>query len=329
MSVKLKGMKHLFQLIEHFLEVWTVNIGIKLGIFDYLKEHPATSTQLTENLNYRIDLIQTWCDTMRACGYLEKKDNCYHLTRWSKNFLWSKSPTYLGFIIESIDTLYPPFIPYFDKFKQIKPFPPYSSQHMLEIVNIIAPLANYIVPVLFTEVPLLKEEPYILDVGCGIGYYLVTIAKQNPKMRGIGTDKERLLIQKAEELVLSKGLQDRIRFMQADILNLNISEKFNCIIMSNVLQAFNIETNIQILSQLSSNLTEDGYLIVLDCLIDESRVTPKYGVLFNMYLRMESLNAQTYTLSELKSILERSSYCFRSHKPIAPGLDLVIAQLAQ
>ncbi|NVM55927.1 MAG: methyltransferase domain-containing protein [Candidatus Helarchaeota archaeon] len=329
MSVKLKGVEHLFHLIEDFLEVWTINTGLKLGIFDFLKEHPASSTHLAENLNYRIELIQTWCDTMRACGYLEKKDNKYSLTRWSKNFLWRKSTTYLGFIIQSIDTLYPPFISHDDRFRRVKTFPSYSSQHMLDIVKTIAPIAKYVVPQLFSEAPFLKDDLNVLDVGCGLGSYLIAMAEQNPRIQGLGVDKERIIVQRAEELVKSKGLQECIKFIQADILNFNLSEKFNCILMSNVLQAFNIHTNIQLLSRLSSNLTEDGYLIILECLIDESRATPKYGVLFNMYLRMESLNAQTSTLSEIKTMLERSSFCFRSHKPIVPGLDLVIAQLAK
>ena len=328
MSIKLKGVEHLIHLIKDFLEIWTINTGLKLGLFDFLKEQPASSTHLADNLNYRIELIQTWCETMRACGYLEKKDNQYSLTRWSKNFLWRKSATYLGYVIQSIDTFYPPFISHDERFEREKTFPSYSSQHMLDIVKTIAPNAKYVVPQLFSEALSLKDDLNVLDVGCGLGSYLIAMAEQNPKMRGLGIDKERIIIQKAEELVKSKGLQDRIRFMQTDLLNFNLSEKFNCIILSNILQAFNMETDIQLLSQLSSNLTEDGSLIILECLIDESRTTPKYVVLFNMYLRMESLNAQTYTISELKSMLERSSFYFRSHKPIAPGLDLVIAQLA-
>ncbi|MHA1651510.1 MAG: SAM-dependent methyltransferase, partial [Candidatus Helarchaeota archaeon] len=173
---------------------------------------------------------------------------------------------------------------------------------------------------------LLKMKPFVLDIGCGLGAYLITLAERNTKLRGLGIDKEYFLVQRAEEIARSRGLQDRIRFLQMDLLEFEFSEEVDCILISNVLQAFSMETNIQFLSKLSSNLKDDGYLIILECLIDESRVSPKYGILFNMYLRMESLNARTYTLSEIKLMLEKSSFRFLSHKSIITGLDLIVAQ---
>ncbi|MHA1132115.1 MAG: class I SAM-dependent methyltransferase, partial [Candidatus Helarchaeota archaeon] len=292
----------------------------------YLRNHPGTPAELAKNLDYRVEIVKPWCETMWACGYLNKKDETYSLTRWSKNFLWKESPTYLGFIIQSIETLYLPFLSFNNKFKKAEPFLPYSSQHMIDVATVIVPIAKFVVPVLFNEIPLLKMNLFVLDVGCGLGYYLITLAERNPQLRGLGIDKESFLIQRAGEIARSRGLQDRIRFLQMDLLEFVFSEEVDCILISSVLQTFSMEINIQLLSQLSSNLKDSGYLIILECLIDESRVSPKYGILFNMYLRMESLNARTYTLSEIKLMLEKSSFRFLSHKSIITGLDIIIAQ---
>ena len=67
------------------------------------------------------------------------------------------------------------------------------------------------------------QNDIVYDLGCGDGRIVVTAARQFGA-RGVGIDIDPERIQEANELAKRTGANDRVRFIQGDLFETNISE---------------------------------------------------------------------------------------------------------
>jgi ribosomal protein L11 methylase PrmA len=84
------------------------------------------------------------------------------------------------------------------------PTPPEVVEAMLKVANV-------------------KAGDVVYDLGCGDGRIVVTAA-QKYGARGIGIDIDPQRIKEANENVQKAGVGDRVKIMQADLFEVNISE---------------------------------------------------------------------------------------------------------
>ena len=67
------------------------------------------------------------------------------------------------------------------------------------------------------------KNDIVYDLGCGDGRFVVTAARQFGA-RGVGIDIDPDRIQEANELAQRTGASDRVRFVQGDLFQADISE---------------------------------------------------------------------------------------------------------
>ena len=67
------------------------------------------------------------------------------------------------------------------------------------------------------------KNDIVYDLGCGDGRFVVTAARQFGA-RGVGIDIDAERIKEANELAQRTGANDRVRFVQADLFDADISE---------------------------------------------------------------------------------------------------------
>lgn len=67
------------------------------------------------------------------------------------------------------------------------------------------------------------EQKVVYDLGCGDGRILVTAAK-NYKARAVGVEISSKWAQVATDKVVEAGVQDRVRVLQLDMMEANLSE---------------------------------------------------------------------------------------------------------
>jgi len=95
-------------LIEAFRWSKTMFAGVSLGIFDRLRERPATAAELAAALGLHADALGRLLDGCAALGLLRKTDGVYHNEPVADVYLWSSSPhTMAGYIRYSDEALYP------------------------------------------------------------------------------------------------------------------------------------------------------------------------------------------------------------------------------
>ena len=302
-------------------------MGLKLELFDLIKQNVKCSPEFISNeLNLRVNIIKTWCDSMVAEGLMNKMNNEYSLTKWPKKYLCKDSKSYIGFILGAVKYFTNAFSNFENNFRKDKEFFKYTPDQMLGIAENIAPIANFIFPRIISEIGSNEKPINVLDVGCGLGYYLFKFAEFYPQFKGTGIDIEPLILDQARKIAQKKKLDNNITFLKGNVLDLKLDKKYDLIILSNIIQAFNTNQNIKLFKSLYTLLNQNGKIIIIDCLLDEDKIDAKFNIFFNLYLQFESLTAKLYTLNELTEIARLSLLKFTKHNNLMLGIDLIIFQ---
>ncbi|MBD3226654.1 MAG: methyltransferase domain-containing protein [Candidatus Lokiarchaeota archaeon] len=321
-----KDFNYLIRIFQNFVISWYIYMGIKLGIFDFITDKRYRVETIAKKLNLRKQILADWCNSMIAEGLMIKKNDEYELTEWSRKYLCKDSKIYIGFIISAVEYFSNAFSHFENNFKKDKKFFECNSRQMLKIVRNIAPIADIVSYVILKELDIVNEPFKILDVGCGLGNYLLNLAEEIPKIEGLGIDIEPIIIEEARKLANKKGLSDKIKFKEGNALDLNLNEEFDLIILSNIIQAFNFKQNKKLFGNLNYLLKKKGKIIMIDCLLDKDKRDAKFNILFNLYLKFESLSARLYTLDEIKKIANSNSLQVSKYNHLLLGIDLIIIE---
>ena len=322
---KIKDVNYFIRIFQDFLITWYIFMGIKLELFDYLKEkNGRTIEEIANDLNLRDKIVRDWCDSMLVEDLLIKEGNRYKLNKLTKRYLCRDSIEYIGFVITSLEYFTNAFQNFENNFKKNKKFFNYSPDQMLGITKNIAPIASFLTPIILSEVSDVKGPYNVLDIGCGLGYYLFNLADKIHDLKGIGVDIQPKILKEASKIAQIKGLNGRIEFKKRNALNLKLKDRYNIILMSNVVQAFDKNQNTKIFSNIYDLLAPNGKFIIIDCLLDQDIRNSKFNVFFNLYLKFESQYAQLYTLDQLKEMVLSTNLKFINHKHLGLGIDMII-----
>ncbi len=72
------------------------------------------------------------------------------------------------------------------------------------------------------EMSRLKSGEMLFDLGCGDGR-IVTAAVKNHGARAVGVELSPVLAKRAQQLVESQGLQDQVKIIQGDMMDVDVS----------------------------------------------------------------------------------------------------------
>ncbi|MHA1378117.1 MAG: class I SAM-dependent methyltransferase [Candidatus Helarchaeota archaeon] len=322
-----KVPEYFINFIQTFYELLVVHSGIEFNLYDLINEHESlTLYKLASLTNISKKMINSWCNAATAIGHLKLEKNNYVLSSWAEHYLHKESPTYLGFFLQSMDDLIFLYQTLTDRFNGN--FPSITGSQAISIIKGIAPLAKFIVPVLRERIPKLKEKCKVLDLGCGLGSYLVNLAKLNPQLQGIGIEGGwgSNVIKEATKYIKQNNMESQIQIIESDILKFNTEQKFDVIFMSNFIQAFKKKDVKHILNNSYNWLKYQGTIVIQENLINENGIEPQFNALFNFYLNLESPNARLYTYQELYNFLHDIKFTEIKKYEFLFGLSHVIAK---
>ncbi len=321
------GPEYLFGFAQSFHELLVITSGIELNLYDLINHHKSISSKKLSSLKgYSETLINSWCKAATAIGHLKFENTNYSLSKFAKNFLTKDSPSYLGFIFQNIEGLF--FIYNTLKERFDGHYPPIKGSHAVSTIKSIAPLANIIVPILRNEIPRLNEKCEFLDLGCGLGSYLVKLAELNPQFQGTGIEGGWGLevVNEARNYIKQNNMESQIKIINADILKFKPEQNFDVIFMSGSIQAFREKDAQKILNKSYDWLKKQGTIAIQEFIINENRLEPQSNALFDFYLRLASPNAGLYSYQELYNMLEIAGFIEIKKYDIISGLSHIIAK---
>lgn|GEM_PF-6574293 len=106
----------------------------------------------------------------------------------------------------------------------------------------------------------LKGKKRILDLGCGVGYLINELMKEDSQRQIVGVDANQYMLDIAKDVVVEKRFAKNVTLIQADAASYQNSEPFDAVVSSNLL--FNLKDPYKFLDNAYENLKNGGTLVL-------------------------------------------------------------------
>ena len=132
----------------------------------------------------------------------------------------------------------------------------------------------------------------LLDIGGGPGTYSIQACKFYKGIHSTILDLPEMK-EVADENIRKNQLEDRITFVPGSIVEDQISDKYDVVIISNLLHLFNADIRNAILAKAAACLNLNGKLILHDFFLNDDKTSPEVPVLFSLDWMLLGANFDT------------------------------------
>jgi SAM-dependent methyltransferase/predicted transcriptional regulator len=226
----------LFDSFIQSMELASVWLGLRLGLYEALRAHgPATVAELAERAGIDARYAREWLEQQAVAGLLDvedasrdAEDRRYRLpTTHAEVLLDADHPAHAGTTAWFMGSLAEVLqrVPDLYRSGQGLPYPEYGADCRLAIANFNRPmfvndLAGWFAAVPELQARLQAEGARVLDVGCGIGWSSISLARAYGSLQVDGIDADEASIAEAGPLAAEAGVADRVRFRVVDAAEL-------------------------------------------------------------------------------------------------------------
>jgi SAM-dependent methyltransferase len=275
---------YLESLIRGATDYGYVLAGIKTGIFDALQKSGAdggSAADLAVMLGYREDYLRIWCETAFALGVLDDAGegrfclaNGFEALLTAGPFPTSLTPAFrahepwirerldLAAVIETGEQR-PPNLPGTDLARARMSVPAKRAK------------ADLATELIYLRIPAVAERLHqgarVLEVGCGVGTQLESLARAFPTASFVGIDLLPPALEVAGELIADSGLSDRVSFRRLGAEHLDDVDAFDLVTMNIVLHELQPAIRPAAVTAMCRSLRPGGVLVSNDFLYPNRR----------------------------------------------------------
>jgi 2-polyprenyl-3-methyl-5-hydroxy-6-metoxy-1,4-benzoquinol methylase/predicted transcriptional regulator len=282
--------ERLFHSLIGSMELASIWAGLRLGLYEVLRRHgPVTVAELAELAGIDARYAREWLEQQAVAGLLDVEDpgrdaasRRYRLPDAHADVLLDADhPAHAGATAWWIGSLAEVLqrIPDVYRSGAGLPYPEYGADCRLAIANFNRPmfvndLAGWFAAAPEVEARLAAEGARALDVGCGIGWSSISLAKAFPTLRVDGIDSDEASIAEAQRLAEEAGVADRVRFRVVDAAELGAAGEggYDAALIFEALH--DMARPVEALAAIRALLADGGVLIVADEKVAETFTAP-------------------------------------------------------
>jgi SAM-dependent methyltransferase len=251
-----------------------IDLGIRLGLFRELAEHPdATPAELAARLGLHGPYVEVWCTT--ACGFelLDGDDaRRYRLAPHMREILATPAhPRYLGGYVQlGTEFATADYRVAREAFRDgtTAPFQGRSAEFAEFVAQAIAGVnllvARKILPGIPGVAAALGAGGALLEVGCGTGRLQMQVAEAFPRARCTGVDVDPTGLAAAREAIARAGFADRVAIVEGDVAVAVPRESFDVAVMVEVLHEIAPRIRPAVMQGIAGALRPGGWLVIVD-----------------------------------------------------------------
>lgn len=135
----------------------------------------------------------------------------------------------------------------------------------------------------------------VLDVGCGGGRVVLTLAKAFPQATVVGVDPDRESIRQAKAAADAEGLTARVRFLVNTVGDLGPEEKFDLVTACDCIHDF--AAPVETLKGIRARLKPDGTLLAIEPKVAD-RLEHNHSSMVTMYYGFSVFHCMTQSLAQ-------------------------------
>jgi SAM-dependent methyltransferase len=271
-------------------ELASVYLGLQLGLYEVLRDQgPASAAELAERAGVDARYAREWLEQQAVAGLLEVEDAAadaearrYRLPAAHADVLLDPDhPAHAGATAYWMGSLASMLhrMPGVFRSGEGMPYPEYGADCRLAIANFNRPmfvndLAGWFAAAPDLEARLAAEGARALDVGCGIGWSSVSLARAYPSLRVEGIDSDEASIADARRIAAEAGVGDRVRFRMVDAAELGAAGEggYDAAFIFEALH--DMARPVEALAAIRALLADGGVLVVADEKVAETFTAP-------------------------------------------------------
>ena len=280
--------------------------GIELDVFTTIAAGNDTVEKVASSIKASEHGVRILLDALCARRIISKAEGKYLLTPATDQFLVKGKDSYMGYAAFTVLRDWDALGRIAEAVKKGSPiadvYGPQSEaweEVSLGLVPSGLATASIIGDILGIDT---KMQPgvKVLDLACGSGVYGYALLQRDAKATVTDIDWQNVL-KVAHKVAHDMGVAGRVTYKPGDILSIDYGEdEFDIAIASNILQAFDPETNKTILSKICKALKPGGTLVINDLVPDEERCKARGALIFAVYMLVVSAGGDAYTFSEFE-----------------------------
>jgi len=218
------------------MEIAAHQIGFDLGLYAALRSQPATPGQLAERTGIHPRYAQEWLEQQYAAGVVDVDDvsaapeaRRFHLPpAHAQVLLDGDDPDYAGALVPMATGVLDVRPAVVDAFRTGGgvPFSAYGAgiRHGIGAANrpvFLNILSEWLARAGVAERLAGLDEPVIADIGCGVGWSTIHLARQVPHARVVGVDLDPASVADARTNVAAEGLSSHVAIRCGDAARLD------------------------------------------------------------------------------------------------------------
>jgi SAM-dependent methyltransferase len=270
-------MARLFGYLKGLHATYLLDLGVRLGLFERLAKAPdgLPTAELAADCGLDAGYVRGWSETACALELLDYDPVAgWRLAPFMDELLGRPDAT---FSLAGFPTAHLLFGRDYARYPELfasggtYPYADHDSAFLAAVAGATATLPRMFCEAVLPGLPdlgsRLEAGAAILDVGCGAGHALVTLAERFPKVRCVGVDIEPVSVEEARRLIGERGLGDRVeaRLLDADgDWPADLEGGFDLVTSFLVLHEIHPEDKAAVLARSARALTPNGVLLLFD-----------------------------------------------------------------
>ena len=301
----------------------------RLGVFPALGAGRMSAHELAQVLDADLRGVRILCDGLVAISLLRKEQGCYRNEPEALEYLLPETAASRTAILKHTGGLYERWAKLYESVKTGQPVPNQQTENTAasdkrDFAAAMADVARTTAQKVAERLDL-SEVRTLLDVGGGPGIYAVEFARRYPALHVVVLDDEETL-QVARENIARANLEDRIFVKSGDVLQMDLSERYDFIFLSNFVHIYSYQDNHDLVRRCAGALASGGRLCIKDFLLEDDRTTPAGGALFAVNMLISTSQGDCYTVGEVREWFEEARLAFESLTDLTPQTRLIVAR---
>jgi O-methyltransferase len=291
----------LFDTFLPLVQARAIMAGLRLGLFEALRDDAQTCEQLGRSLALDAEALELALRVLTGAGYLEHQGDAYALTEAARLTLLfdgtARVAAWVGLHESAWDWLRRTNdvlrtgqgVDIHGELGDAADWLTYQTA-MLEMARQLAPLVASLVPVK-------PGARMLLDIAGAHGLFGALICREHPPMRSLVLDLPDA-VEQSRRLAREEGIDDVVTHRSGDALADDLGEGHDVVFLGNILHHFSPAQIEDLLSRIRSALSPAGTIAIWEVRRPESDDPPDIvGDGYALFFRVTS-SARCYTTSE-------------------------------
>ncbi|MBW2181429.1 MAG: class I SAM-dependent methyltransferase, partial [Deltaproteobacteria bacterium] len=321
----------IFEMAGAYQKSAILKAAVELDVFTKISNGQDSVEKMASSIGASERGVRILLDALCALGMISKAEDKYQLTKTTDQFFVKDKSSYMGHTLFSILTDWEAFGKVAESVKTGSPaVDMYGAESKVwEDVSKGLIQSGLMTAAIISDILGIgdKMQPgvNVLDLACGSGVYGYVLLQRDSTATVTGIDWQNVL-DLADKTAKEMGVGDRATFKPGDILSIDYGdEEFDIALASNILQAFDPETNRVILGKIFKALKPGGTLVINDFVPDDNRSKAKTALNFAVYMLIVTQGGDAYIFPEFESWLKDTGFHRVAQQRIPVGTTIITA----